>query len=99
MAEGDRLGRLQVGEARHQRRRMGLGLGEQGPLQVRQGDHHPIAGGAHPQAQVQRHLVVARARGVQPSGRRPDQFAEPALDVHMDVLERALELEFARLDL
>jgi hypothetical protein len=36
---------------------------------------------------------------VQPSGRRPDQLGEAALHVHVDVLERTLELEFAALDL
>ncbi len=38
-------------------------------------------------------LIVARTRGVQPSRGRPDQFAEPALDIHVNVLERALEIE------
>ena len=46
---------------------------------------------AHPEPEVGRHLVVARARGVQPPGRRPDQLGEPALDVHMDVFQRPLE--------
>jgi hypothetical protein len=51
---------------------------------------HPAEGGD---------LVVARARGVQPPGGSSDQFAEPALDIHMDVLERALEIERALADL
>ena len=54
---------------------------------------------AHPQPEIGRDLIVARARGVQPPGRRPDQLGEPALDVHVDVLERALEREFAGFDL
>ena len=54
---------------------------------------------AHPKPEIGRDLIVARARGVQPPGRRPDQLGEPALDVHMDVLERALEGEFAGFDL
>ena len=49
--------------------------------------------------EVRRHLVVARARGMQPPGSRADQFRKPVLDVHMDVFERALELELARADL
>ena len=45
---------------------------------------------AHPQPEIGRHLVVARARGVQPAGRLADQLGEPALHVHVDVFERAL---------
>jgi hypothetical protein len=59
----------------------------------------PVDRVADPQPKVGRDLIVTRARRMQPTGRRPDQFAEPALDVHMDVLERALELELARFDL
>ena len=55
-----------------------------------------VDGVAHPQPEIGRDLIVARARGVQPPRRRPDQVGEPALDIHMDVLERALEDEFAR---
>ena len=64
-------------------------------------EHHVdgIDGSAHPQPEVGRHLVVARARGVQSPGGRPDQFREPALDIHVDVFERALELELAAFDL
>jgi hypothetical protein len=51
------------------------------------------------EAEIGRDLVVARSRGVQPSGRRSDQFGKPALDVHMDVFERALEVESALADL
>ena len=58
-----------------------------------------VDGVAHPEPEIGRHLIVARARGVQPPGGRPDQLREPALDVHMDVLERALEGELAGLDL
>ena len=58
-----------------------------------------VDGRADPQAEIGRDLVVARACGVQPSGRRPDQLGEAALHVHVDVLERTLELEFAALDL
>ena len=53
----------------------------------------------HPQPEIGRDLIVARARGVQPAGGRADQFGQPALDVHMDVFERALELELAGADL
>ena len=53
---------------------------------------------AHPELEVGGDLVVARAGGVQPAGRRADQFGEPALDVHMNVFERARVVERPRLD-
>ena len=56
-------------------------------------------GVAHPEPEVGRDLIVARARGMQAPGGRPDQFREPAFDVHVDVLQRALEGELAGLDL
>ena len=99
MAEGHGLRRLQMGETRHYR----VGI-----LQRLLGERALITGErgiktvdivAHPEPKVGRHLVVARARGVQPPGRRPDQLGEPALDVHMDVFERGLEGELARPDL
>ena len=54
---------------------------------------------AHPEPEIGRDLIVARARGMQPPRRRPDQLGEPALDVHVNVFERALEVEFAGFDL
>ncbi len=48
--------------------------------------------------EIGRDLVVARTRGVQPSRRGSDQLAEPALDIHVNVLERALEIERALAD-
>ena len=53
---------------------------------------------AHPQLEVDRHLVVARARGVQPARRGADELGEPALDIHVNVLERARKGEGSRLD-
>ena len=54
---------------------------------------------AHPEPEIGRNLIVARARRVQPSRRLADQLGQPAFHVHMDVFERALEGELARLDL
>ena len=59
----------------------------------------PVDGIAHPEPEIGRDLIVARARRMQPPGGRPDQLGEPALDIHMDVFERALEGELAALDL
>ena len=54
---------------------------------------------AHPEAEVDRHLVVARARGVQPPGWLADQLGQPRLDVHVDVFQAlGLEREAARLN-
>ena len=47
-----------------------LGLGQQRALQAEDLLDRAVAGGAHPEAEVERHLVVARAGGVQPPGRR-----------------------------
>ena len=54
---------------------------------------------AHPQPEIGRDLVVARARRVQPPGRRADQLGEPRLDVEVDVLVRLAEDEGAGFDL
>ena len=54
---------------------------------------------AHPEAEIGRHLVVARARGVQPPGGGADQFGEPRLDIEVDILVRLAEGESARRDL
>ena len=99
MAEGHGLGGLQVGEARHHRSGMGQRLLGKRALVGGQARIEPVDGVAHPQPEVGRDLVVARARGVQPPGRRPDQLGEPRLDVHMDVFQRPLELEPAALHL
>ena len=68
---------------------------DQRPLEVCEGAVEGVERVADEQPEVGRDLVVARARGVQASRRRADQFAEPALDIHMNVLERALERERA----
>ena len=98
VAEGDRLGGLQVGVARHDGRGMGLGLTDQRRLQIAQLSVQGVDRLAHPEPEIGRDLVVARARRVQAPGRLADQLLEPRLDVHVDVLERGLELEVAALD-
>jgi hypothetical protein len=98
VAQGDRLGRLQVGITRHDRRRVGLGLVDQRALQLAQTLVETVDGFAHPEPEVGRHLVVARARGMQASRRLADQLRQAALHVHVDILERGLEGEAAVLD-
>lgn len=51
------------------------------------------------ETEVGRDLVVARARGMQAAGGGTDQLGQAALDVHMDIFERALEREVALADL
>ena len=53
---------------------------------------------ADPEAEIDRDLVVARARRVQPPGRRADQLGKPRFDVHVNVFERAREREGPGLD-
>ena len=48
---------------------------------------------AHPQPEIGRHLIVARARRVQPAGRLADQRRQARLDVHVHVLEVAPQLQ------
>ena len=55
-------------------------------------------GVAHPEPEIGRNLIVARARRMQPACRLADQLGQAAFHVHMDVFERALEGELAGLD-
>ena len=99
VAERHRLGDLQMREAGHHGIGMRLGLVDQRRLQVAQRCVDAVDRVAHPQPEIGRDLVVARARGVQPPGRRPDQLGEPRLDVEVDVLVGLAEDEGAALDL
>ena len=99
VAEGHRLRRLQVGEARHDRVEVGLGLARERELQGGKGRIGAVDPVAHVELEVGRHLVVARAGGVQPPRRLADQLLQPALDVHVHVFQRARELQAAGRDL
>ena len=98
MPEGDGLRGLQMGESRHHGRRMFLGAAGQRMLEGGQRRICYVDRVADIEPEIGRHLIVAGARGVQPSRRGPNQFGEPALDIHMDVFERALEVERALAD-
>ncbi len=78
-----------MGEAGHDGIRMAEGLFGQRQLQVPQAVVQCRKGLPDPELEVQRHLVVARARRMQAPGRGADQFGEPRFDIHMDVFERA----------
>ena len=99
MAERHRLRRLQMGKARHdgigvRQRLFGERLLIGGELRIDSVDCV-----AHPQPEIRRDLVVARPRGVKSAGSRPNQVGEAALNIHMNVLERALEREFTGFNL
>ena len=85
MPEGYRLGDLQMGVAGHHRGGFGLGAVDQGLLQVAHRAVEAVDRVAQPQPQIGRHLIVARARGMEAPRRRPDQLGEPRLDIHVDV--------------
>jgi hypothetical protein len=97
--EGQRLRRLQMGEAGHDRASMGLCLVEKGVLQALQLHIQRVDLVADPESEIGRHLIVARACRVQPPGRIADQLPQPGLDVHVDVFEGRGETEFTALDL
>ncbi len=99
MAEGDRLGALHMGEAGHHGGKMELGLHQQGALQGPQAFLGAAAGVADPQPEIGHHLIVARARRVQPPGGRAYDFRQPRLDIQMNVFQGAFEDEFALGDL
>ena len=99
MAEGHGLRGLQMGEARHHGRGMFQRAGDQRLLERPQRRIGLVDRVADIEPKIGRDLVVARARGVQPARGGADQFAKPALDVHMDIFERALEFERALADL
>ena len=78
VAERHRLRGLQMGEARHDGRRHAPRRGRSAPPAGRcSAAIQRVDRVAHPQPEVGRDLVVARARGVQPAG-RPRRSARPA---------------------
>jgi len=66
---------------------MFLGPRQQRVLERVDPRHRLVEAVADEHLEVGRDLVVARPGGVQLARRRPDQFAEPLFDVHMDVFE------------
>ena len=99
MAEGHRLRGLQMREAGHD----GCGMFERAIDErlLERGERGIglVENVADIETEIGRNLVVARTRGVQPAGGGADQLGQAALDIHMDILERALEFEAALADL
>ena len=75
-----------------------LGPLDQRLLQVAHRDVEAVDRAAQPQPQIGRDLIVARARGVQAPGRRPDQLGEARLDIEVDVLVLGAEDKIAGFD-
>ena len=99
MPERHRLRGLQMRETRHHRAGMFQRPLHQRMLKRGQRRICLINGIADIQPEIGCDLVVARTRGVQPPRGGPDQLAKPALDIHVNVLERALEVERSLADL
>ena len=72
MPEGDRLRRLQMGKPRHHAGRMGERLFGKCKLQAMQLLVERVDGAANPEAEIERDLIVARARRMKPPRRGSD---------------------------
>ena len=90
---------LQVREARHDRVRVAFRQVGQGAAQAFQQGEDVVDGGAHVQADVGRHLVVARAARVQALAGVADQFRQAFFDVQVHVFQVEQPLELAGFDL
>lgn len=95
MGEGGRLGPLEVGVAGHDGVQVALGLAEKGFLQVQQHPHNDGNLFLDKEAEVQGHLVIPAAGGVQPLARVPDALGEDGLDIHVDILVLQGELHLS----
>jgi hypothetical protein len=98
MPERHGLGGLQMGKSGHHGRGMFQRAAGQRMLEGGQRRVGLVDGVADIEPEIGRDLIVAGACGMQPSRGGPNQFGKPALDIHMDVFERALEIERAVAD-
>ena len=91
------LGALEMGVARHGGVRIRRRALDQPAPQTANRRQRIADGVLDEHADVQRHLVVARARGVQPQRRLANHLEKPPLDVHVDVFELRTPRERAAL--
>jgi len=87
MAKADRLRRLQMGEARHDRLGLFLGAIHERLLQRRQRAVSHVHRVPHPEPEIGRDLVIARTRRMQASRHRPDYLRQTRFHVHMNVFK------------
>ncbi|MCY1396652.1 hypothetical protein D9M71_116310 [compost metagenome] len=99
VAEGDRLGGLQVGEAGHDGVGFALGLLQQALLQAGDFAEDQVDLVAQPQADVGGDLVVARTAGVQLLAGDANAVGQARFDVHVHVFQVNAPVEAAGLDL
>jgi hypothetical protein len=99
VAEGHRLRHLQVGEAGHRRGRLLFGEIDQRAAELLEQHLDVVDGVAQVEADVGRHLVVARAAGVQAFSRVADERGQALLDVQVHVLQVERPFEPAGFDL
>ena len=99
MTKGHRLRHLQMGETGHHPISTGFGLNEAGLQEPDECPVHRIALITHPQPEIHRHLIIARPGRVQPARRLANQFLQPRLDIHVNVLQRGGKTESSALNL
>ena len=99
VAEGHRLGHLQMREAGQGRVNMGFRRVEQRLLEIAQQAVDLVDGVAQPEPDVGGHLVVARATGVQALAGITDQGRETLFDVEVHILVVEIPVEAAGFDL
>ena len=87
MAEGDRLGGLQVSEAGHDGVGVGGGQFNRTLLQAGQFRGDQVNGAAQVKPYVCGHLVVTGATGMQLLAGYADELGEPGFDVHVHIFQ------------
>ena len=96
MPEGDGLGPLEVGVARHDGGGMRLRFAAEHPDElpelILQAGHRVSKG----QAEIQRHLVIPAAAGVQPLARIPDPGSQLPFHKGVDILGVRIDFERSR---
>ncbi|MDT4854518.1 hypothetical protein FQZ97_888240 [compost metagenome] len=98
VAEGDRLGGLKMREARHDGCSMFFCTFKEGFNQAFQRYSSLLHFLLDPEAEINRHLIIARAGRVQAPGRGTNKIGKARFDIHMNVFELAREGEFSVLN-
>jgi hypothetical protein len=93
VAEGGGLGLLEVGVAGYRNRRLGFGEIGEGAGETAKLVAAPPGGPSEIQAEIEGHLIIAGAPGVELFTRLPDKFDETALDGRVDILVGFEEVE------